>query len=104
MGKGRWKDERRITFHTIRAGQPRPYADHHLAGEVRAEWHPLGKDVDHESWAPNEGLSELKIKALAKAYWGWVEKPTNPFEPRLTSFSRIGPGVWRVETKAAYTG
>lgn len=101
--KGLWKSERRITFKTLRSGQPRPYADEELLGHVFAEWHPLGKDVDVESWAPNN-LDDKRIRKLAKAFWGWNDEPTTPFDTQLVSFKRIGDGLWEVRTRAAYTG
>ncbi len=103
MGKGVWKDERRFTFRTIRAGQPRPYADHHNVYEISVEFHPLGKDADHETWVPND-LNETIVRPVAKAFCKWVDNPTNPFETRLAQFTKVGPGLWRVETKATYTG
>jgi len=71
-----------------------------------AEWHPLGVDrpKDPKEWAPNESFNEDKVKALAKAFWGWTDSPTTPFDTTLESFHKIKPGVWEVRTRAVYTG
>lgn len=94
------KGTRRFTIECLRSGQPRPYADHEGVYRIAVEWIAYQTN----EWEMNEGFIEEKVKKVARAFIGWNENPTTPFDTRLESFTKIGPALWEVRTRAAYTG
>lgn len=95
----------RYTFTTLRAGQPRAYADTEYVTQMFIEvntgagWFPLGTNVPDLAQTP-EGWPEINLEAFkehARAQSGWSDDP-GIFGSRLDYFRQVGPGLieWRV--------
>lgn len=96
---------RRFMFETLRAGQPRPYADSVYEYIITVEWikstHP--RDVT-PVWEPND-ISEEVVKKLIRGFADvkFPEEKPDWYETTVTSFTKIGPGKWRLQANRAYT-
>lgn len=105
----------RVTYETLRAGQPKPYADTEHVCRMLIEttddqgmFIPLGRDVPSVVLTP-EGWTFISPNAFlqnARAYSNWQElDPTksdmeNHFRTSLDYIRLVGPGLieWRTVT------
>lgn len=94
----------RITVETVRAGQPRPYADSVYEYIMTLEWIPYGNSED--GFQPRK-LAKDAAMAIAKgACRNFYEKKDKPewHLPILQSMTEIDTGKWNLIIKLAYTG
>jgi len=95
---------RRFTFITLHSGQRGPYSDHEGVYHIHVEWVSYLKPEDGVlKWKAHD-MPRDRVRKIAKAHIGWFDKPETPFETCLESLTKIGPGLWEVRTRAAYTG
>ncbi|MFA5419616.1 MAG: hypothetical protein WC341_14290 [Bacteroidales bacterium] len=82
-----------IEIKTIRAGQPRPYADSAYEAEIIFKnWWESTTGEREGSYDPDE---ETVKKVASLLFRRFVEKP-EWHDPRLERISKTGPGKWSV--------
>lgn len=92
---------RRFMFETLRSGQPRPYADSEYEYIITVEWVRYASGAQ---WEPND-ISDDIVKQTARGYCcvKFPEDKPDWADTTVTSFSKIGPGKWRLFATRAFT-
>ena len=94
---------RRYTWESLRAGQPRPYADSEYEGILTVEWI---KD-DGGEFVPNPEFNTYDVKKIGCMLIGGAidaDKAVSGFEMILGSMTSLGDGKYRFTATQAYTG
>lgn len=94
----------RYTVEILQGGQPRPYADSIYRGILTVEWQGMeGYKDKNAPFIPHDDLREEIVKSrYSRLVHDWHEEP-EWFQPRLTSFKKVGAGQWEVTVVEAYT-
>jgi hypothetical protein len=94
----------RITVETLRAGQPRPYADSIYHYRVTIEWQGLvGYKNPDAPFVPRPQLAQRIVDRILYGLCGpWQELGNDPFQRRLDRKEMTAPGVWEVVVVEPY--
>lgn len=93
----------RITIEMQQSGQPRPYADHLYVGTIYIEYQTaIGEGPDVGEWKPSPMHEETVKAKYSRCVANWKEKP-DWFDMTFVGMKHLGPGLWQVTCKEAYT-
>lgn len=93
----------RITYETLAAGQPRPYADSVYRYRVTFERQWKTNEFELRPW---EISRDVAIRELSRLPIGFIppdQKPEGWWSSRLDYLTEISPGVWEFQTHSPYT-
>jgi len=104
----------RVTYETLTAGQPRPYADSIYRYRIYFEWQGMAGYKDKNApFVPRDKMVATSnphalamVTKFAKAFSGWSEPTDHGFDwasTKLDYIKEVGPGVWEFQTSSAYT-
>lgn len=99
--------KRRITVDTLKAGQPRPYADTITHVRVTFEWQGVAGFSDKDApYVPQDKFwNEARVReTLPGLCCGFPSKPPEGWwSTRLDWLKEVSPGVWEFHATTPFT-